>query len=106
MHLNDDVDNRQAMQKGPPFHRGFKFIVKNDGTTAAVVVEGHNIYDCARFKLTATAIEVFDRNDKLRFKATPTLNDEGECRLKIDGQERELWHLRKMALEPLFFPPD
>jgi|ERR1035441_276869 hypothetical protein len=33
----------------------------------------------------------------------PTVCDDGKCRLKIEGRERELWHVRKMALEDLFF---
>jgi hypothetical protein len=37
-------------------------------------------------------------------KATLTLNDMGECRLKINGQEREFWQFRRTALEDLFFP--
>jgi hypothetical protein len=41
----------------------------------------------------------------LTFEATVTLNDEGRCVAKVDDQERELWQLRKMALEKLFLPP-
>ena len=36
-------------------------------------------------------------------EGTPTICDDGKCRLKVNGQERELWHVRKMALEDLFF---
>jgi hypothetical protein len=37
------------------------------------------------------------------FEATPTVNDEGKCRLKVNGIEREFWQVRRMALEKLFF---
>jgi hypothetical protein len=32
-----------------------------------------------------------------------TINDEGKCRLKVGGIEREFWQVRRMALEALFF---
>jgi hypothetical protein len=37
------------------------------------------------------------------FKATVTLNNDGDCKPQIDGKEYDLWQLRKMALEGLFF---
>ena len=34
-----------------------------------------------------------------------TLNDEGRCKLKVEGKELEQWQVRRMALEKLFFGP-
>jgi hypothetical protein len=49
-----------------------------------------------------TSIGVMDE-DKERYIATLTLNNEGECRLSVNGQEMEEWQFRKMILEELFF---
>ena len=48
-------------------------------------------------------IQVNDKDGKKILEATLTLNDSGECRVKIGGQEYELWQMRKKALENLFF---
>ena len=37
------------------------------------------------------------------FTVTVGLGGDGECRAKIDGQEYDLWQVRKRALEELFF---
>jgi hypothetical protein len=39
-------------------------------------------------------------------KAGLTLNDDGECRLVVDGDELQEWQFLKRALEPLFFAPE
>jgi hypothetical protein len=41
--------------------------------------------------------------DKEKCIATLTLNNEGECRLLVNGQELEEWQFRKMMWEELFF---
>jgi len=44
-----------------------------------------------------------DENNEPILEAYPTTSDDGKCRLKVNGQERELWHVRKTVLEKLFF---
>ncbi len=102
MQLQEDVAKRQSLREEMA-HYGFRIVGKDK--RLAVVVEGSGIYDSVLFILTDSGIEVADKDGKLRFKATPTLSDDGECRLKVGDQERELWHVRKMALEELFFRP-
>jgi hypothetical protein len=43
---------------------------------------------------------------KLMIEATPTLNDEGECRLMIDGQENNFWQFRMNDLPDEEMPTD
>jgi hypothetical protein len=103
--LQEDVERRNGMYRGrPPFQQfGFQVLVNN--TQVSVIVDGQipNIYDSVIFELTKSAIEVRDKNGNLKFKATPMINDDGECRLNVNGAEKELWHIRKMALEDLLF---
>jgi hypothetical protein len=49
------------------------------------------------------SILVRDENNEPMLEAYPTISDDGKCRLQINGQERELWQVRKMILEKLFF---
>jgi hypothetical protein len=37
------------------------------------------------------------------FDVTLTFNNEGECRLTVNGDERDFWQVRRMALEELLF---
>jgi hypothetical protein len=55
------------------------------------------------FYLTDNAIEVRDNISGKKFDVTPTLSDDGNCRVMVNGRECELWHVRKRALEELFF---
>jgi hypothetical protein len=55
------------------------------------------------FTLDGDTISVRDYHEKTILEAQPTLSGEGECRLRIDGQEREFWQVRMMALENIFF---
>lgn len=55
------------------------------------------------FKLDAKAISAQDGHGKTIFEATVTLNREGRCVAKVDGEECEFWQLRHKALEKLFF---
>ena len=103
MKLQEDVDKRQGLRRGPPFDYGFKLVI-NDSKGVSVVKEGvGDFHGSVLFRLTDSAIEVVDENGMVRFTATPAIDDEGQCRLTIGGKQRELWHLRKMALEEIFF---
>jgi hypothetical protein len=37
------------------------------------------------------------------FEVTVAFDDHGKCRLSINGEEREFWQVRRMALEELLF---
>jgi hypothetical protein len=43
-----------------------------------------------------------DNGDKM-FEVTLAFNDEGECKLNVNEKERDLWQVRRMALEELLF---
>lgn len=58
--------------------------------TVRVYVEGQQI------------IAESDTGD-ISLKADLTLNDDGECRLLVDGKQLQEWQFLRAALEPLFF---
>jgi len=37
------------------------------------------------------------------FAVTLNFSDDGECELNVDGERREFWQVRRMALEDLMF---
>lgn len=101
--VEEDVKLRGKLRTGPIApHYGFRF--DHAGDSFRVELTGSNVTPASvNFKLDGFTITVSDEKGSLLFKATPTLNDQGECRLKIKGCERELWRVRSMALETLFF---
>jgi hypothetical protein len=97
--LQEDVTKRKEQTKDD----GYNIVLHGTRVSVTHTMDYGISRDAVIFVLTQVAIEVHDRQDKLKFKATPTLNEKGECRLKVDGKEIELWHFRKLALEDLFF---
>ncbi|MGA7695010.1 MAG: hypothetical protein WCA76_08260 [Candidatus Sulfotelmatobacter sp.] len=109
--VRNDVEKAQATRKtygeGLPAHYGFRLVFTDNGRAIKVLVNGQTasgtIHDSVSFHLTEKAIEVRDVSEAVKFEATLTLNGKGECRLRINDEEQELWYLRKLALEDLFF---
>lgn len=77
------------------------FALVDNGDHFSVIVPSNPLLKIT-FSLTKEKISVH-RRDRLVCEGTLTLNDDGECRVKINGQQRELWQMRRMALEELFF---
>ncbi len=106
MDLRTDVENAQSRRAvvlaGVPPHYGFRLVDGTFGREIAVMVQGNGIHDSVTFRLGKDSIDVFE-GDVLKFSAKPTLNNKGECRLLVNGEEQELWYVRKLALESLFF---
>ena len=104
LQVKSDVETRDAQREMPrDQHYAFGFV--SNGREFSAVVRGHKISGSVIFSLDipSQSIKVRNEKDVLLLDATTTINDEGECRLKVKGQERELWQVRKMALESLFF---
>jgi len=55
------------------------------------------------FTLRNERIEIDDQASEKKFAVTLTLNKEGRCMFRYEGEELEQWQLRRMALETLFF---
>jgi hypothetical protein len=54
-------------------------------------------------RLEDAHVVVYDSARKEMFRASITLNDEGECRFLIEDKERTFWQFRRRAFERLFF---
>ncbi len=57
-----------------------------------------------RVEFNCEANRIVVRNQDREFSVTLTLNNEGRCKLRVDGaEELEQWQVRRIALEKLFF---
>ena len=100
--VRNDVANREETLTKAQKER-FKFSFVPDRSEFSVFVEGNNIHGLVRFGLTETGIVVINESREPVFSADVTISDEGECKLKVAGEEKELWQVRKMALESFLF---
>ena len=82
---------------------GYEFSFTGGSYSFKVILDSNQKREVVTFKLGDKSISATDSQGDLLFDATLTLNDEGECRLKIEGEEHDLWHVRRMALEHIFF---
>ena len=95
-----DVDIRHNLRPHGEMY-AFRFI--SEGPQFIALVEGNKLHHAVIFTLKDGIITVSDDDDNVLFRANVTLNDDGKCVVKINEDERELWQMRKMALEKLFF---
>jgi hypothetical protein len=100
MEVEQDVKQRNELCPEKA-HYGFKFV--SSSSAFAAVREGNNIHASIAFSVEKGVIVVKDDNKQIILRASLTLNDEGECRFQVNGQERESWQLRKVVLESIFF---
>lgn len=101
--LEVQADVKTRMEQRLPGAQ-YRFSVVSRGGSFTVLLNGNSVqHKSVTFSLTDNSVQVTDLNDKIMFKATLTLNDDGECRFKVDGRERDFWQVRRMALEDLFF---
>lgn len=100
MQIEEDVKERNAQIPNTYFF-GFSTVAQRN--MISVILEGYGIQSKAvRFIRQEHAIQV-EKDDEPLFSATLTLNNKGECRVKINSKEYELWEMRKMALEEMLF---
>jgi hypothetical protein len=98
--IKDDAKIRHELRPAGT-HYGFAAMVQGGNIT--VIVEGNSIHETVSFHIAEKGIIVVDRDGKEMFTATPTLNEEGDCKLTVNGELLEYWQVRMMALEDLFF---
>jgi len=68
-----------------------------------VLLEAKDARRSVTFSLAEHAILVRDDKRDEMFRVTLTFNDEGDCRTHVNDKERDLWQVRRVALEDLLF---
>ena len=100
LRVEEDVKTRNALR---PNNSPYQFSVTDNGAEFTVLLDAGDVRRSVIFSLAEHAILVRDSRGKDMFDVTLTFNDEGECRLNVQEKERELWQVRRMALEELLF---
>ena len=100
LQVEEDVKARNALR---PNNSPYEFSVTENGDEFAVVLEATDTNRSIIFSLADRAIRVRDSRGNEMFDVTLSFNDGGECRLNVQEKERELWQVRRMALEELLF---
>jgi hypothetical protein len=100
LQVEEDVRTRNSLR---PNNSPYEFSVVEHGGEFTVLLEAKDVRRSVIFSLAEHAILVRDDNGNPMFDVTATFSDEGDCRLKVNGEERDLWQVRRMALEELLF---
>jgi hypothetical protein len=100
LEVEEDVKTRNALR---PDNSPYKFSVSDNSGDFTVLLEANEVRRSVIFSLAEHAILVRDDKGHNMFEVTATFSDEGECRLKVNGEERDFWQVRRMALEELLF---
>jgi hypothetical protein len=100
--IEKDVKLRNAiLPSGSPY--AFRLDISSDHLI--VLLDGVAGNHSVALSLSGKFIIATSSNGNLReiFKATLTLDENQECKLKINGTEHNFWRVRQMLLEDLFF---
>ena len=100
-----DIEARNATLP-PGTH--YKYVMQSSGEDMFGVVLSASAPASQRmvfFKLADDSIFVNrgDGDTNLEWTVVPTINNEGQCRLKVKTSEYECWQFRKLVLEDLLF---
>jgi hypothetical protein len=98
--VEEDIKTRNSLR---PDHSPYLFSVRDDLADFTVLLEGKNLNRSVIFSLAEHAIVVRDNKGNQVFEVTSIFNDEGQCRLSVNGEDRDSWQVRRMALEELLF---
>jgi hypothetical protein len=103
LQLEADVKTRNAQR---PNNSPYEFSMAENGGDFTVLLEAKDAYRSVIFSLAEHAILVRDDKGNQMLEVTLTFSDEGKCKLNVNKEERELWQVRRLALEKLFFQID
>ncbi len=100
LQVEEDIKTRNALR---PNNSPYEFSVAENGDDFAVLLEAKDVRRSVAFSLAEHAILVRDDKGNQMLELTLTFSDDGKCRLHVNEKERELWQVRRMALEELLF---
>jgi hypothetical protein len=98
--VEQDVRTRNGLR---PDLAPYEFFFADQDSGFRVSLKAKELEMAVTFVLGEHAILVNDDKGGTMFEVTLHFNQQGECRLKVGGEEREYWQVRRMALEELMF---
>ncbi|MGA9509789.1 MAG: hypothetical protein WBV55_14335 [Candidatus Sulfotelmatobacter sp.] len=102
LQIEQDVKTRNSLR---PNNAPYEFSIadNDDGFRVILKAKEKELEMAVRFVLAEHAIVVRDEKGVEMFEVTLTFNDLGECQLNVNGEPRDYWQVRRMALEELMF---
>jgi hypothetical protein len=100
LQVEEDVKTRNALR---PDNSPYEFSVAENGSEFTVILEAKDVRRSVTFSLADHAISVRDDKGDQMFDVTLAFSDDGECRLNAGKEARNMWQVRRMALEELLF---
>ena len=100
LQIEQDVKTRNSLR---PNNAAYEFSIADNDDGFRVVLKAKELEMAVRFVLAEHAIVVRDDKGVEMFEVTLTFNDLGECQLNVNGEPRDYWQVRRMALEELMF---
>jgi hypothetical protein len=98
--IEQDVNERNSLR---PKTAPYEFSVSDDINEITVRLQADQLQKSVAFTLADHAIVVRGDQGNRMFEVTLAFDDGGNCRLHVDGQDRDFWQVRRMALEDLMF---
>jgi hypothetical protein len=98
--VEQDVKTRNGLR---PNNAPYEFSLADQNGGFRVSLKGKEVEMGVSFSLAEHAILVRDDKGVEMFAVTLTFSERGECRLSVDGEDRDYWQVRRMALEELMF---
>jgi hypothetical protein len=99
MQIKNDVESRNALKSQ---YAAYSYNCAENGNCITVLIERTGDSRSATFTLTEKGILVKNERGEPILEAVLTLDDNGQCKPKINGKSYEFWQMRMMALEELF----
>jgi hypothetical protein len=100
LEVEEDVHTRNHLR--PP-NSPYEFSVTDTDQGFTVSLEAKGVKKSVMFKLADHAVLVKDEKGDAMFEVTLAFSNEGDCRLRVNHEDREYWQVRRMALEGLMF---
>jgi hypothetical protein len=100
LQVEEDVKTRNGLR---PNNSTYEFSLTEDTGAFTVRLEAQGVQKSVIFSLGEHAIAVRDGIGTQMFEVTVAFDDTGRCKLKVNGEERDFWQVRRMALEDLMF---
>ena len=98
--IEQDVNTRNLLR---PKAAPYEFSISDDIDKITVRLQSAELQKSVSFGLEKHAICVRDDGGNQAFEITLMFDEEGKCRLNVNGETREFWQVRRMALEDLMF---
>jgi hypothetical protein len=98
--VEQDVNTRNGLR---PNYAPYEFSIADQDGGFNVFLKAKELQMAVRFVLAEHSILVKDDKGTELFAVSLSFNERGECKLKVNGEDREYWQVRRMALEDLMF---